>query len=81
MVLLSLLLDTDLSNPGELDCPLVKLNGPGQSETVPDTPPLEARESDLLPRLETSIEVLEGPMEVSQSLLGFKLLAETARPR
>ncbi len=47
----------------------MKLNGPSQSEAVPDSPPLETRKSDLLPRLESSIEVLESCMEVSQGLL------------
>ncbi len=37
-------------------------DGPGQSEAVPDTPPLESGKSCLLPRLESSIEVLEGYM-------------------
>ncbi len=40
-----------------------------QSEAVPYSPPLEARKSDLLSRLESSIEVLEGFIEVSQGLL------------
>jgi len=44
-------------------------DGPGQSEAVPDSPPLEARESNLLTRIESSIEVLEGLMEVSQGFL------------
>ncbi len=48
-------------------------DGPVQSEAVPDTPPFETRESGLLPRLESSIEVLEGSMEVSQSFLGCTL--------
>ncbi len=69
MVLLSLLLDSDLSDLRELDSSLVKLNGPSQSEAVPDSPPFKARKSDLLPRLESSIEILEGFMEVSQGLL------------
>ena len=42
---------------------------PSQPEAVPDTPPLEARKSYLLPRLESSIEVLESSMEVSQGFL------------
>ena len=47
----------------------LETDGPGQPEAVPDSSPLEARESDPLPRLETSIEVLEGSVEVSQGLL------------
>ncbi len=48
-------------------------DGSMQSETVPDTSPLEARKSYLLPRLESSIEVLEGLLEVSQGFLGCTL--------
>jgi len=47
----------------------MKPDGPSQPEAVSDTSPLETRESNLLPRLESSIEVLEGLMEVSQGLL------------
>ena len=73
MVLLSLLLDPDFSDPWELNCPLMEPDRPIQPEAVPDTPPLETRKSDLLPRLEPSIEVLEGSMKVSQGFLGCTL--------
>jgi len=73
VVLLSLLLDTDLSDPWELDRPLMEPDGPSQPEAVSDTSPLKARKSYLLPRLESSIEVLERLMEVSQCLLGRTL--------
>ncbi len=62
MVFFSLLLDTDFSDPWELYHSFMEPDGPGQSEAVPDSPPLEARKSYLLPRLESSIEVLEGYM-------------------
>ncbi len=42
---------------------------PGQSEAVPSSPLLEPRESYLLSVLYSTIEVLEGLMEVSQSFL------------
>ena len=44
-------------------------DGPGQPEAVPNSPTFEARKSYFLPELESSIEVLEGSMEVSQGFL------------
>jgi len=73
VVLLSLLLDSNLSYARELDCSLMEPDGPSQSEAVPNSPPLETRKSYLLARLESSIEVFESSMEVSQGFLGCTL--------
>ena len=73
MVLLSLLFDSNLSDSWELNRSLMEPDGPSQSEAVPNSLPLEARKSNLLPRFESSIKVLESSMEVSQSFLGCTL--------
>ncbi len=51
----------------------MELYGPSQSEAVPDASPLEPRESYLLSRLETPVEVHEGSLKVSQGFLGCTL--------
>ena len=44
-------------------------NGSSESEAVPDSLPFESRKTNPLSSLQSSIEVLEGSVEVSESLL------------
>ncbi|MDF1538743.1 MAG: hypothetical protein P1Q69_07560 [Candidatus Thorarchaeota archaeon] len=69
VVSLPLLLDTNLSNSWELDLPSLKLDGPVQSETVPNSFPFETRKANSLSLLSSTIEVPEGFLEVSQGFL------------
>ena len=69
MILLSFLLDTNLSDPWELDCSFMEPDRPGESEAVPDSSPLETGETNLLPNLESSVKVLERSMKVSERFL------------
>ena len=69
MVSLSLLLYPNLSDPWELYHSLIEPDGPGQSEAVPHSFSLEPRETNPLPLLSITMEVLKRYVEVSESLL------------
>ena len=69
MVPFSLLFDANFSDSWELNLPSLESNNSIKSETVTNSLPLEAWKAYFLSCLQSSIEVLECSVKVSQGLL------------